>query len=135
MIFNGMGRPIDLDKPCQTLPASMGGNKTPIIDEKLLVDPTAENWVQKWHNFLMQKTEFDAYKIDVPSTLRRITVSEAARLQGFPDGYEFIGSQCHKFKQIGNSVPPPFAYRIAKAVVASMCDTNIQATGQMYFAF
>jgi len=134
MIFNGMGRPIDLSKPCQTLPASMGGNKTPIIDEKLLHNPSAEDWVQEWHDFLMKRTDFDAYKIDVPHNLRRITVSEAARLQGFPDGYQFVGSQCHKFKQIGNSVPPPFASRVAEAVVASMQGVKIQQEGQMYLA-
>src|SRR5690606_1644457 len=32
MIFNGAGRPIEIDGYALTLPASMGGNKTPIID-------------------------------------------------------------------------------------------------------
>lgn len=131
MIFNGMGRPIDLDRPSQTLPASMGGNKTPIVDEWLLRDPAAENWIRKWHNFLMTHEKFDAYSINVPSHLRRITVSEAAKLQGFPDGYQFMGSQCHKYKQIGNSVPPPFAYHIAIAVVASLCGAKVPQEGQM----
>lgn len=34
MLFNGLGRPTRLDGYSATLPASMGGNKTPIIDEK-----------------------------------------------------------------------------------------------------
>ncbi len=120
MIFNGMGRPIDLNRPSQTLPASMGGNKTPIIDELLLANPNAEDWLKDWHSFIMKKEPFDAYSINVPSHLRRITVSEAARLQGFPDNYDFCGSQCHKYKQIGNSVPPPFAYHVATAVLRSI---------------
>lgn len=33
MVFNGQGRPMDLDAPAPTLPASMGGNRTPIIDQ------------------------------------------------------------------------------------------------------
>ena len=33
MLFNGAGRPLSVDKYSSTLPASMGGNKTPIVDE------------------------------------------------------------------------------------------------------
>ncbi|MBO9533550.1 MAG: DNA cytosine methyltransferase [Solirubrobacteraceae bacterium] len=32
LLFNGSGRPLHLDRPAKTLPASMGGNATPIID-------------------------------------------------------------------------------------------------------
>ena len=42
MIFNGLGRPLNLDGVSATLPASMGGNKTPIMDEALLRDPSAK---------------------------------------------------------------------------------------------
>lgn len=44
---------------------------------------------------------------------RTITVREAARLQSFPDGFVFKGSMNPAFKQIGNAVPPLFAYAIA----------------------
>lgn len=44
---------------------------------------------------------------------RTITVREAARLQGFSDDFEFIGSMASKFRMIGNAVPPPFAKCIA----------------------
>lgn len=47
---------------------------------------------------------------------RSITVKEAALLQSFPDDYEFIGSQGHAFKMIGNAVPPEMAKNIAKAI-------------------
>ncbi len=49
---------------------------------------------------------------------RRITVREAARLQSFPDWYEFSGTKEQQFTQIGNAVPPMFAYRLALSVVA-----------------
>ena len=47
---------------------------------------------------------------------RRITVREAARLQGFPDWYEFCGTEEEQFYQIGNAVPPIFAYYLAQSV-------------------
>ena len=33
LLFNGSGRPLELDAVARTLPASMGGNGTPIIDQ------------------------------------------------------------------------------------------------------
>ncbi len=47
---------------------------------------------------------------------RTISVREAARLQSFPDGFVFKGAMNSAFKQIGNAVPPLFAYSIAMAM-------------------
>lgn len=47
---------------------------------------------------------------------RSITVREAARLQGFPDNYEFIGTQADAYKMIGNAVPPVFSGMLATAI-------------------
>ena len=44
MLVNGAGRPIDLNGIAPTLPASMGGNKTPIVDEVSLHDAGIPNW-------------------------------------------------------------------------------------------
>lgn len=47
---------------------------------------------------------------------RSITPREAARLQGFPDDFVFYGNRASVRRQIGNAVPPPMAYAIAKAI-------------------
>ncbi|MCM2357271.1 MAG: DNA cytosine methyltransferase [Geobacteraceae bacterium] len=55
-----------------------------------------------------------------PIQARTISVREAARLQGFPDGFQFCGSMNPAFKQIGNAVPPLFAYALAVAMRSTM---------------
>ena len=60
----------------------------------------------------------DMHRIKLPDgRRRRITVREAARLQSFPDWFEFCGSEESQFTQIGNAVPPLFSYALACQVV------------------
>ncbi|MCD8346605.1 MAG: DNA (cytosine-5-)-methyltransferase, partial [Lachnospiraceae bacterium] len=67
----------------------------------------------------------DMQRIRLPDgRRRRISVREAARLQSFPDWYEFCGSEESKFTQIGNAVPPMFAYRLAKKVISYLKGEN-----------
>jgi DNA (cytosine-5)-methyltransferase 1 len=47
---------------------------------------------------------------------RRLFHNEAARLQSFPDWFEFVGNETQRFNQIGNAVPPLLAYQMAIAV-------------------
>ncbi len=49
---------------------------------------------------------------------RRLTVRECARIQTFPDDFEFKFSKTVSISQIGNAVPPILAYQIAESVKA-----------------
>lgn len=51
-----------------------------------------------------------------PDQNRPITHREAARLMGFPDDFQFIGSKIEVARQIGNAVPPPLAGAVAKHI-------------------
>lgn len=57
-----------------------------------------------------------------PSANRPITHREAARLQGFDDRFDFKGKRIEVGIQIGNAVPPPLGYEIAKAVYAEVTE-------------
>lgn len=52
---------------------------------------------------------------------RRYSVREIARIQSFPDSYEFIGSSVSsKYKIIGNAVPPKLGEVIGKSIIEQL---------------
>lgn len=51
---------------------------------------------------------------------RRLSVRECARIQTFPDDFEFLGASTYTYKQIGNAVPPVLGWYIARAVYFSL---------------
>lgn len=55
-----------------------------------------------------------------PEQDRGLTIREAARLQGFPDGYLWNGSLGDNFKQIGEAVPPLLALAIATQIALTI---------------
>lgn len=59
----------------------------------------------------------DMQRIRLPDgRRRRLLIREAARLQSFPDHFCFVGSEGSVFNQIGNAVPPMFAFALASSV-------------------
>lgn len=118
MLFNGQGRPLDPATWSSTLPASMGGNRTPILDENHLYD-LAPPWVESYHQHLRNGGQ--PYSMhEAPDCLRRLTIDEVSLLQSFPSDYFFCGSQSKIFSQIGNAVPCKLAEIVARVVRSSL---------------
>lgn len=57
-----------------------------------------------------------------PSETRPLTVREYARIQSFPDSWEFSGSMSAQYKQIGNAVPVNLGYYIGKTIISILDD-------------
>ncbi len=108
-LFNGGGRPIDRSKPCHTILASAGGNKTHFFDELALV-PAYHRHLQKG----------GAPRNGTLPSARRLTVLESALLQTFPADLVFAGPRSSQYHQVGDAVPPLLAAVLGKALVAQM---------------
>jgi DNA (cytosine-5)-methyltransferase 1 len=116
-VYNGGGRPIDLDKPAPTLLASMGGNKTPWVDSLGIVP--------EYHAHLMSG---GAPRTGQVPGARRITVEEAALLQTFPQGMHFAGPRSSCYRQIGNAVPPLLARAVGSELLRQFGEHRSPAT-------
>lgn len=55
-----------------------------------------------------------------PDETRPFTVREYARIQSFPDDWEFVGSLSEQYKQIGNAVPVELAKRIGIQLIKAL---------------
>lgn len=63
----------------------------------------------------------DMHRIRLPDgRRRRVEVREAARLQSFPDWFEFCGKESSRFKQIGNAVPPMLSRHLAASIMSNI---------------
>jgi hypothetical protein len=55
-----------------------------------------------------------------------LTVEMAARLQGFPEDWHFVGRKTHAYRQVGNAFPPP----VAEAVGLQIAEAIAGAAGK-----
>lgn len=68
----------------------------------------------------------DMLRLALPSgNRRRLTVREGARLQSFPDWFEFAGRESEQFEQIGNAVPPLLSLALARQAKAILDDPHV----------
>lgn len=49
-----------------------------------------------------------------------LNVRMAARIQGFPDHWQFFGSKTHAYRQVGNAFPPPVAEAVGKQIMKAL---------------
>lgn len=81
----------NLNEPCLTVTSHLAKVSLNSRDPVLLVDPEKERY-------------------------RRFTPREAARIQSFPDTFEFAGSEADAYRQIGNAIPPVMFWHIANSI-------------------
>lgn len=106
MLLNGKGRPLNLNAPSKTIPATAGGNRTHIMDPGGVL--------RKYHAHLI---EGGRPRQGIVEGCRRLTLRESARLQTFPDWFVFTGRKSHQYCQVGNAVPPLLAKVVGKAIL------------------
>ena len=88
-----------LDEPCLTVTSHLAKVSLNSRDPVLLVDPKKELY-------------------------RRFTPREAARIQSFPDSFQFAGSESDAYRQIGNAVPPVLFWHVTKKVAEILEKNN-----------
>ncbi len=50
----------------------------------------------------------------------RLIIRMTARIQGFPDAWEFSGKKTAVYRQIGNAFPPPVAQAVGEKMVSAL---------------
>jgi DNA (cytosine-5)-methyltransferase 1 len=50
----------------------------------------------------------------------KLTTRMVARLQGFPDSWEFSGRKTAAYRQVGNAFPPPVARAMGVAIASAL---------------
>ncbi len=103
--------PLDIQKDYMGASFYMGGGKTGMARRLSWNEPSltltcapAQKQTERCH----------------PEETRPLSYREYARIQTFPDEWDFAGSLASKYKQIGNAVPVNLGYHIGKALIAML---------------
>lgn len=107
--------PIDVQKEYMGGSFFLGGGKTGMARRLSMDEPSltltcapAQKQTERCH----------------PTETRPLTVREYARIQTFPDNWEFAGNMSAQYKQIGNAVPINLAYAIGRALIRLFNDID-----------
>lgn len=103
LLFNGRGRPLDINMPSKTIYAA-GGNHVHWFD--------TENQAYPYYESLLAGGKVRTGQSVKGS--KRLTPEQMAIIQGFPKNFVFCGKPSVVVKQIGNAVPPRLAYAVVK---------------------
>ena len=99
--------PEDIAKEYMKSTWEMGGGRTGILRRMSLDEPSL--------TVLTSPTQKQTERCH-PIEARPFTVRENARIQSFPDDWEFKGSVGNQYKQVGNAVPVNLAYEVGKKI-------------------
>jgi len=103
--------PVDVQKEYMGASYYLGGGKTGMARRLSLDEPSltltcspAQKQTERCH----------------PTETRPLSIREYARIQTFPDDWEFAGNLAAQYKQIGNAVPVNLAWAVGRAVMRLM---------------
>ena len=57
----------------------------------------------------------------------RLTVRMAARVQGFPDSWHFVGKKTPAYRQVGNAFPPPVAAAVGRQIASLLTGVSVDS--------
>lgn len=78
------------------------------------------------HPYKIAPTVLGSSRFIHPFENRLLTVREQARLMGFPDQFIFIGGRDEQYNLVGEAVPVPLAYSIAKYVAQVLDEGKLE---------
>lgn len=110
---------IGVDGPAPTLRSGLTGKRftTSIVSGQA----SLKRWtaLQIWPNGVARTSE-DAQLFPTPNGHFRLSVPDCALLQGFPEAWEFPRQAYLALGIIGNSVCPPVAFKLARAIYSAL---------------
>ena len=65
----------------------------------------------------------------------RLTVRMAARIQGFPDNWQFSGKKTASYRQVGNAFPPPVAKSVGLRIYAALKEVPLTPSERAQMGF